>query len=290
MKRFCDYCNKEYEFDTKMQWMSHRGNCRFGPNFHKKCEKISKRFADKRKQYEFTCKCGQKYNLELTEHYYNIGKYKKHCSRKCANKRIITDSVKLKISNSLKSRNSVNNRIKTGITTYEKICMNCLIEFSTVKYYQNFCGKSCSTSYRNKNRKLSDETKLKLSESLKQQYKNGRPNYAGKTKWYELNTSNGKIKVQGTYEVKAVEILEKYKLESKIKEWEYTKDRIEYVGEDKMKHTYLLDFKVFENADTSYYIETKGYKTKKDELKWKSAKEKGIDLKIWYKNDLFCDR
>ena len=121
MNKFCDYCNKEYDFDTKMQWMSHRGNCKFGPNFHKKCEKLSKLFADKRKSYEFICKCGQKYSVELTEHYYSIGKYRKHCSRKCANKRIITDSIKLKISNSLRGRTGV----KTGITTYEKICMNC---------------------------------------------------------------------------------------------------------------------------------------------------------------------
>ena len=86
MKRFCDYCNKEYDFDTKIQWMSHRGNCKFGPNFHKKYEKISKLYADRRKSYEFICKCGQAFKLELTEYLFNNRKHRIYCSGSCANK------------------------------------------------------------------------------------------------------------------------------------------------------------------------------------------------------------
>ena len=44
-----------------------------------------------------------------------------------------------------------------------------------------------------------------------------------------------------------------------IKDWEYTNDRVPYIGVDRKQHTYLLDFKVFNNDNTFYYIETKGY-------------------------------
>ena len=196
------------------------------------------------------------------------------------NKRIHSDATKKKIGDSNPRKRDI----------IEKKCLNCESKFNTKSKNKQFCSRSCGSSYTNKNRKLSSKTKLKLSDSLKEQYKNGRLNYAGWTKWYELNTSNGKIKVQGTYEVKAVEILEELKLKNKIKNWEYTKDTIEYIGEDKKKHIYLLDFKVFEKNNTFYYIETKGYKTKKDELKWKAAKDNKVDLRIWYKNNLFCDR
>lgn len=283
MLKFCDFCNKEYDFETHMHWMSHKGNCEFNPNRIEANKKLSKLFSNKRKKREFVCSCGKKYVLFLTDYIYEKGKYRKHCSRTCANKKRHSKKTKLKIANSLKDIKDG----KGGRSVYKKICLYCLKEFEAIKKNQRFCNKSCSTSFRNKNTKLSDETKRKLSESLKKQYKNGRQNYAGWAKWYELDTSIGKIKVQGTYEVKAVEILEKWKLENKIRDWEYTKDIIEYIGEDKKKHVYILDFKVFENNEEYYYIETKGYKTKKDVLKWKAAREQEINLKIWYKKELF---
>lgn len=277
MKKFCDYCNKEYEFDTHIQWMSHRGNCEFSPNFNKKYEKLSKLYADKRKEYEFVCSCGKKYKLNLTEYQFDNEKYRKHCGISCANKRKHSAETRLKIAKS--------NPRKLEVVEYE--CLNCGKKFKSKRKNRKFHNTSCATSYRNKHKRLSRETKDKLSVSLKEQYKNGRQNYAGWTKWYDVDTNNGKIKVQGTYEVKAVEILEKWKLENKIKDWEYTKDTIDYIGEDGKKHIYLLDFKVFDNDNKFYYIETKGYKTKKDELKWAEMHKRKINLQIWYKKQLF---
>jgi len=35
-----------------------------------------------------------------------------------------------------------------------------------------------------------------------------------------------------------------------------------------------------------YYIETKGYKNGTDELKWKTAKDKGLVLEVWFGDDI----
>ena len=75
------------------------------------------------------------------------------------------------------------------------------------------------------------------------------------------------------------------KTQEKILDWEYTSDRISYVDVDGKIRSYLFDFKVFENNKT-YYIESKGRKTENDELKWKAAKDQGIDLRVWFLKDI----
>ena len=52
------------------------------------------------------------------------------------------------------------------------ICKNCNKKFEKLhnqikKYINNFCSQSCSTSFNNTNRFLSEETKQKISEKLK---------------------------------------------------------------------------------------------------------------------------
>ena len=51
-----------------------------------------------KKIYKLVCnRCGKVYELELTENAFNKGKYKRFCSRKCANTR--THSVETKQKN-----------------------------------------------------------------------------------------------------------------------------------------------------------------------------------------------
>lgn len=64
--------------------------------------------------------------------------------------------------------------------------------------------------------------------------------------------------------------------------WEYTNDRINYIGEDNEEHSYLFDFKINNN----YYIETKGYTTQKDLLKWKAAEEQNKVLIKCFNEDI----
>ena len=94
------------------------------------------------------------------------------------------------------------------------------------------------------------------------------------------------MKVQGTYELKTCNILDKWKNENIILDWEYTKDRISYIGIDNKKHSYLLDFKVFRNDGTWYYLEVKGFERPNDKLKWQSVKDNGYELEIWFEKDI----
>lgn len=165
-----------------------------------------------------------------------------------------------------------------------KICLFCRSEFTTNKKSKKYCSQSCATKARGGWKIASNKlTKEDWSRINKRSYENGH-NYVagGTTKWFDYKN----IRVQGTYELRTCYILDKWKEENKIKNWEYTNDRIEYIGNDNKKHSYLLDFKVFENNEMFYYLETKGYIHDNDELKWKATREKGYKLVVWFDEDI----
>ena len=61
---------------------------------------------------------------------------------------------------------------------------------------------------------------------------------------------------------------------------------MKYIGIDLKEHTYLIDFKVFENDDSFYYIEVKGYTKENDYLKWSAVGTLGFRLKVWYNEQI----
>lgn len=205
---------------------------------------------------------------------YGSGRF---CSSKCAR----SFSTK-------KNRSDINTKIgkKRSLSKHsevEKICEQCKKIFSVPwnKRNQKFCSQSCSSTYKNINGERSLITNSKISSKLKEAYDNGKPVKGGKTKWYSYKN----LKVQGTFELRTCKILDSWKKSGKIIDWEYTNDRINYIGEDGKSHSYLLDFKIFVD-ETFYYIEVKGFKTKKDDLKWKAAKDQNLNIEVWYLNDI----
>lgn len=128
----------------------------------------------------------------------------------------------------------------------------------------------------------------KLSDSLFEQYKTGKRKNSGggRTSWYTLDTSNGKVKVQGSYEKRTVFILEEFKRKNQIHNWEYTNDRFEYFDYKGIKRNYLLDFKIWANKNIFYYLEVKGYQNLNDEFKWAAVRNKGYELYVWFKEDI----
>ena len=104
----------------------------------------------------------------------------------------------------------------------------------------------------------------------------------GTTKWYQYKD----IKVQGTFELRTCKILDSWKEKGKILKWEYTNDRFEYIGIDGNKHTYLLDFKIFESNNEFYYVEVKGFKIDNDDFKWKAVKDAGYKIEVWFLNTI----
>lgn len=196
-------------------------------------------------------------------------------------------SVKCSRGFSTKSkRNEINNAVSlklqnTGHSDIEKICPICEEVFFAKwnKRTQTCCSKSCSLKLRGGWEKLSAD---RWSIINRNSHANGHNvSHGGNTKWFEHNG----IKVQGSYELRTCKILDAWK-GIKIKNWEYTSDRIPYVKLDGKIHTYLLDFKVFLDDHSFYYIEVKGYERPNDKLKWQAVREKGIKLEVWFENDI----
>lgn len=194
-------------------------------------------------------------------------------------------------------RKEINKKIKlklTGINNHtgQKALIHNLQCICGVKFIvdhnhrdQIYCSVKCARLNK-KHPLLSERTKIKISKSVKKTYDNGKRVYGGWTKWIEVETSIGKIKVQGTFELRTCKILDCWKNVGKIKNWEYTNDRIKYIGVDKKEHNYLLDFKIIENDGSYWYLEIKGYEVLNDKLKWNETVKQGHKLKIWFNKNL----
>jgi hypothetical protein len=144
---------------------------------------------------------------------------------------------------------------------------------------KKYCSNKCSGT-------INGNDKVDWVTVNRKSYQDGKRVGGGKTKWYQMLTSNGKFKVQGNYEVRVCKILDRWKNDNKISNWEYTNDRIPYLDSSGQKRTYLLDFKIFNFDGSYYYIEVKGYTTDKDILKWASALALGLDLRIWFNKEI----
>ncbi len=152
-----------------------------------------------------TCKnCG-------TEHKgsYGSGRF---CTKTCAkafSTKVKRKEINDKISKTLKGR---------GNPSLIKTCYHCKKEFEInwSKRHQKFCSLSCNTTSRNLGTRKTEEQKEKIRNSVKQTYIDGKSVYGGKTKWYTYKD----IRVQGSYELRACFIFDKWKKEGKIKDWE----------------------------------------------------------------------
>lgn len=109
----CKWCKKEIKVEKQCLFALHVSNCDSNPNKIKRIEKYKKLYTGKqlvkREKLKQKCpKCGIEFEIEITESEKRRNKYKKHCSRKCANSREITDETKNKISDSCKTSLKIN--------------------------------------------------------------------------------------------------------------------------------------------------------------------------------------
>ncbi len=205
--------------------------------------------------YTFICKkCGKEYTLELSENIYNKGKYRKYCSRSCANSRVLTDEIKQKISNSVKTLVDTNPELFKFYTTY--ICKNCSKEFK-MSDNRNITGRTyCSMEC--KQQWLNNNWKTKLGG-----YRKGSGH--GKSGWYKG------IYCDSSWELAFVI----YHLDNSLY-IERCKEHRKYMFEGK-EHIYIPDFVTDEGI-----IEIKGYRTKQ----WDIKELNNPDIKVLYKNDI----
>ena len=216
---------------------------------------------------EKTCpKCGKLFITKIGN------KERVVCSKSCASKCVDRKKHREIMKRIAKDNPPWNKGISYAPTEILK-CSHCEKDFVQV------ISKRCS----NKTKTCSKECRRKIqSINVKLQYKNGKKVYGGTTKWLVYKD----IKVQGSYEYRVCKILDKWKDLLKIKNWEYTKDRIQYTDIDGNYHNYLLDFKIWNNDGSFYYLETKGYKKPNDDFKWKSVRDKGYQLEVWFEKNI----
>ena len=179
------------------------------------------------------------------------------CSRSCANSRSWSNSDKKKKSISAKNSNKVKlaNKPKKYI---DKICPICKNGFRVFLCNSKriYCSKKC---YLN-------DINLEYRKVAKGGYRQG--SGRGKGGWYKG------IYCDSSYELAWII----YNIDHNIN-FERNKKGFKY-NYNKKNYMYYPDFYLIE---TNEYIETKGYKTNKDEAKWKYFPHK---IKILYKNDL----
>lgn len=163
---YCKYCGQEFENKAKLA--AHTRLCKNNPNREHNLQVLRnngantyKKFNEIRKKplkiYHCICeKCGKEYELQLTEDNYNKGKYRKHCSRSCANGHIHSDETKEKISKNTPRKKKI------------YICKICKKEYYYTKgeNTKSVCSSECRQYYlSHKKEFLSGETLEKLSKA-----------------------------------------------------------------------------------------------------------------------------
>ena len=153
-----------------------------------------------RLEFEFFCaKCSNRYVVVTTQSMIDRGKYRKHCSLKCANGHIHSESWKANVSERLKGRSYPERQNPL----FELTC-RCGKKFSSKNHKSLYCSRSCTSIYGRD-----------FSHINKQAYVNGKIQAGGTTKWFTYND----IRVQGTYELRACHILDRMKERQDITGW-----------------------------------------------------------------------
>lgn len=154
-----------------------------------------------------------------------------------------------------------------------KICEVCGATFHTY-WPTKTCSDKCQS--------------IRQSEKMKRDYAEGKLKpYGGNGCRRTITTQSGKVlNVMSSYEAEACVIFDSWLKAKRIKYWEYTADRFTYLDEIGEERTYFPDFKIVENDDSYYYLETKGFEKIRDRYKWDAVEQQGHKLVVWFKEDI----
>ena len=161
-KHVCPYCEEELLVNPRV-FANHMRWCKCNPNYKNILDstrkKIKETSSNKFKIYTLTCEvCGKEYEVRMTEHKYNSGKYKRTCSDECAKKLTSLHTNKESKNNNIKlSINKKCNEIGTR-RLFTRYCKCCGKEFTTNKPFQEVCSRNCSAKIKYLNT-ISDKLK-----------------------------------------------------------------------------------------------------------------------------------
>ena len=131
---YCEYCKRQ--FKNYQSFGGHKATCKYNPNYEYNIRGL-KRY--RKKVYSLYCKkCGKEYKLEVTEHSFKKGNYRKHCSRVCANSHIQT----IEQNRSRSKKLTKNQKVKMS-----GICAYCgkVFEYECVAGKKRmYCSQRCS--------------------------------------------------------------------------------------------------------------------------------------------------
>lgn len=133
----CQYCNREFSADECKSFAGHVVTCKFNPKWEVTKEKIRQSRTQVRQEFEVLCKCGNKFVVETTQNNFDRGKYRKNCSRSCANGRVHSKEWNEKIRTSL-----VGKQIAERLTVLCVICGDPIIQIGVSK--PRTCSRKCA--------------------------------------------------------------------------------------------------------------------------------------------------
>lgn len=206
--------------------------------------------------YEISCqKCGKKFTLKLTESQYIKNKYRKHCSRSCANSRTFSnESIEKKRIAALNNKKT--NRCKYNYKNYT--CKYCGKSFTVIEdrdlTSRKYCSKKCKDSYYN------EYIKPKQGGYRKGSGRSIHGYYKG-------------IRCDSSYELAFLIYCLDHNINIRRCDKTY-----KYIYDNK-EHLYFPDF-IINNT----IIEIKGYHTDVVDIKSESIRD--FDLVVLYKSDL----
>jgi hypothetical protein len=258
-KHVCKYCGKE--FSSGQSLGAHIICCDKNPNSHKKDfikkKKINKDNKNPILEIELECKiCKKKYRMNIRKNDFELGKYKKTCSRKCASK---LSAINTNLETKNKNISNAFFVLKENNKKYRK-CEYCGKTFEIEnKSKTSFCCEECRN--KSKRYKLSISAKNRNfggynEKSIKKHHKG---NYKG-------------IHCDSSWELAYVV----WCLDHNINIKRYSGFRT-YIYNDK-KHKYFPDFVI----DETVIIEVKGYLDEISKIKL----EQNTDIKLLSKIDL----
>lgn len=261
-KKECKWCHKEIEVEKQCLFALHVSNCDENPNKKIRIEKQKILYAKlkvARRKISFSCpKCSKEFEVKVTDKEYKKGRYKKFCSRECANSHQVTDELKQKISTSCKN----SEKVKIANSLKKKDEKDKIRNTSPKQYLYEFTCQHCGQKgfNRKKNTKYHAECWKKISGGIR------KGSSRGKCGWYKG------IWCDSSYELAYVI----YCLEHDINIGRNTKGyNYSYENEE---HLYFPDFRANDKL-----VEIKNFRSELTDMKLKAVDE---EVTIYYKDTI----
>lgn len=267
-EKICPFCKEKIIYERGILFSNHCADCKSGPNYKNKIEKIRQLhfIRSGRKDYIFNCKkCGKEYKLNLTLREYQKNYYKIFCSHHCANSRIHTIEQNKKVSDKLKGRKLTDVQSKRRKELFKnKIISNetrLKISNRLIDFYKNNPNERIKKSLASKGRIIKFETRRKMSLNAMKNEFGGKRN----SKRYKYTNNGEIITLDSTYELKVAESLDKNNIK-----WIRPKFML-WTDKNGKQHRYYPDFYL---TEYNVYLDPKNdYLLKIDSEKIKIIQE-----------------